>query len=100
MTTKTDSATAAGSRTESFKQQVAVLKIKEPNASRDTPLMYAGAALMVIGIVVSVIGYFMSHGTSNSLTQNDAVTIAIIGIPITVAGAALFLRYSMASFLR
>jgi energy-converting hydrogenase Eha subunit E len=100
MTTKTESAAATSSRTESFKQEVAVLKIKDPNAGRDTPLMYTGAALMVLGIVISVIGYFVSHGTSSPLTQNDAVTIAIIGIPISVAGAALFLRYSMGTFLR
>jgi hypothetical protein len=100
MTTKTDSAAVAGSRTETFKQEVAGLKIKDPSASKDTPYMYGGLALMVVGIAVSIIGYVVSHGTTSPLTQNDAVTIAIIGIPVTVAGAAIFLRFSMATFLR
>ena len=55
---------------------------------------------MVAGIVVSIIGFAMSHGTTSSLTQNDAVTVAIIGVGVTVAGAAIFLRYSFAQFLR
>ena len=101
MTTKTESSAApAGSRTESFKQEVKVLKIKDPNAGNDQKFMFGGLALMVIGIVVSIIGYTISHGTTSSLTQNDAVTIAIIGVGVTVAGAAVFLRYSMAQFLR
>ena len=100
MTTKTESPAVAGSRTETFKQEVADLRIKDPNASKDQPLMFAGLALMVVGIAISIIGYLVSHGTTSSLTQNDAVTIAILGIPVSVAGAAVFLRFSMAQFLR
>jgi hypothetical protein len=101
MTTKTETTAApAGSRTESFKQEVKVLKIKDPNAGNDKLFMMGGLALMVIGIVVSIIGYTVSHGTTSPLTQNDAVTIAIIGVGVTIAGAAVFLRYSMAQFLR
>ncbi len=100
MTTQTETPAAAASRTESFKQEVAELKIKDPNAGLDKTFMIGGLALMVVGIVVSIIGYVISHGTTNSLTQNDAVTIAIIGVGVTVAGAAVFLRYSFAQFLR
>jgi hypothetical protein len=101
MTTKTEpTAAAAGSRTESFKHEVKDLKIKDPNAGNDKLFMMGGLALMVAGIAISIIGYVVSHGTTSSLTQNDAVTIAIIGVPVTVAGAAIFLRYSMAQFLR
>ena len=42
----------------------------------------------------------MSHGTSNPLSQNDALVLAIGGLTAAVVGAALFLRYSLASFLR
>jgi hypothetical protein len=101
MTTKTESTAApAGSRTESFKQEVKVLKIKDPNAGNEKRFMIGGLGLMVIGIIVSILGYAVSHGTKSSLTQNDAVTIAIIGVGVTIAGAAVFLRYSMAQFLR
>jgi hypothetical protein len=55
---------------------------------------------MVVGVVVSIIGFVISHGTSNSLTQNDALTIAIVGISVTIAGGAFFVRYSFSSFMR
>jgi hypothetical protein len=101
MTTKTESTAApAGSRTESFKQEVKVLKIKDPNAGNDKAFMTGGLVLMAAGIIVSILGYVVSHGTTSSLTQNDAVTIAIIGVGVTIAGAAIFLRYSLAQFLR
>jgi hypothetical protein len=100
MTTQTETPAAAASRTETFKAEVADLKITDPNAGLDKPFMLGGLVLMVAGIVVSIIGFVISHGTTSSLTQNDAVTVAIIGVGITVAGAAIFLRYSFAQFLR
>jgi hypothetical protein len=69
-------------------------------SSRDSLLMKLSVLVMVIGIVVSVVGYFMSHGTNSTLTQNDALTISIIGISVTVAGGALFVRYSFSAFMR
>jgi hypothetical protein len=53
-----------------------------------------------VGVALSIIGFFISHGTTSTLTQNDSLTIAIIGVAVTVAGAAIFLRYSFAQFLR
>jgi membrane protein DedA with SNARE-associated domain len=50
--------------------------------------------------VLSLVGYFTSHGTTDPLAQNDATITAIIGLSITVAGGALFVRYSIAQFLR
>ena len=55
---------------------------------------------MVIGVIVTIVAYFMSHGTANPLEQNDAIVIAIIGLTTAVVGGALFLRYSIAAFLR
>jgi hypothetical protein len=102
MTTKTEatSDTTVGSRTESFKEEVRSLKIKDPNAGLDTLFLRVGIAAMVVGVVVSVISYFVSHGTNNSLEQNDALTIGMIGIAVTVLGGAVFLRYSFAAFMR
>jgi hypothetical protein len=42
----------------------------------------------------------MSHGTTNPLAQRDAITLALGGVAAAVVGAALFLRYSLAGFLR
>jgi hypothetical protein len=76
--------------------------VADPAASRgrDSLLLKLSVLVMVIGVAVSIVGYFISHNTSNSLTQNDALTIAIIGISVTVAGGAFFVRYSFSSFMR
>ncbi len=68
--------------------------------NRDSLWMWLSLIVMVLGIVVSVIGYFLSHNTSNTLSQNDALTIAIIGICVTVAGGVFFVRFSFSSFMR
>lgn len=102
MTTKTEPSpdSAAGSRAEAFKEEVNALKIKDPNASHDPLWQILGLVAMVAGVVVSVVGYFASHSTNNPGSLNDALTIAIIGVSITVAGGAIFLRYSFSAFLR
>ena len=110
MTTKTEAAPAspAGERAESFKGEVHSLKIKDPNAGREALYLKLGLAVMVIGVVVSILGYFVSHGTAsfvagnivNAGPLNDAQMVGMIGISLTIAGGAVFLRYSIASFLR
>ncbi len=87
-------------RVEQFKAEIADMHIKDPAAGRDAQLLKGGAVVMLVGIVVTIVAYFMSHGTSNPLTQNDAQTIGMIGIAVSVVGAAVFLRYSLAQFLR
>jgi TRAP-type C4-dicarboxylate transport system permease small subunit len=102
MTTRTEETPsgAVASRSEGFKEEVRSLKIKDPNAGRDALLLRVGVLAMVVGVVVAVVSYFVSHNTTNSLEQNDALTIGLIGIALTIAGAALFLRYSFAGFMR
>ena len=104
MTTKTDAspAPANGTRTDLFKEEVRSLKIKDPNAANDTLFMRLGLGVMVIGVALAIIGYFVSHNAANTATGtlNDAQEIGMIGIALTIAGGAVFLRYSLASFLR
>ena len=42
----------------------------------------------------------MSHGTSEPLEQRDAIILALIGVSVSVAGLAVFLRYSLGALLR
>jgi hypothetical protein len=55
---------------------------------------------MVAGLATTVLAYFGSHGTESSLSQRDYLIVAVIGLTLAVVGAALFLRYSIAQFLR
>jgi hypothetical protein len=87
-------------RVEQFKAEIAEMHLKDPAAGRDAQLLKGGMVLMLAGIVVAVVAYFMSHGTSDPLSQNDALTVGMIGIALAVVGGAVFLRYSLAQFLR
>ena len=87
-------------RVEQFQREIADMKLRNPATSRDRIWLGLGIALLVVGAVLAVIAYPMSHSTTNPLQQNDAITLALGGVASAVIGAALFLRYSVASFLR
>ena len=87
-------------RVEQFQKEIADMKLRDPATSRDRLWLGAGIALMVVGIVLAAIAYPMSHGTTNPLQQSDAITLALGGIAAAVVGGALFLRFSIAMFLR
>ena len=87
-------------RVDQFKQDIAAMQVRDPAAGRDRLFLRGGTTLMVIGIIVTIAGYVQSNGTTNPLAQSDATIIALIGVAICVVGAALFLRGSIAGFLR
>ncbi len=87
-------------RVEQFKQEINDMKVRDPSTGRDRVWLRVGIALMVVGLLATIGAYFMSHGTSNPLSQNDALVLAIGGMTAAIIGSALFLRYSLASFLR
>ena len=87
-------------RVDQFRTEIADMKLRDPATSRERLWLGLGIALMVIGAVLAGISYPMSHSTSNPLEQTDAITLALTGIAAVLIGGALFLRYSIASFLR
>jgi hypothetical protein len=95
---------AAGSgdskRVEEFKAEIADMRLRDPATGRDRQLLRLGVVLLAVGVVLTVVAYFMSHGTTNALAQRDAIILALAGVAVSIAGGALFLRYSLATFLR
>ena len=101
------SGSAAGEdRVARFRADVADMRLKDPKAGRERLWMFIGGTLMVIGVALAIIGYFQSHGataaynTEGPATQRDAILIALTGVTVSIVGAAIFLRYSLAQFLR
>jgi magnesium-transporting ATPase (P-type) len=87
-------------RVERFTAEIADMKLPDTSSSRDRTLLRVGVALMVVGVVMGVVAYVIGHGTTNPLQQRDAIVIALIGLTVAVVGAAVFVRYSIAQFLR
>lgn len=87
-------------RVEEFKAEIAALKVRDPATGRDRLWLRTGIGLMVIGLLIALAAYPFSHGTTNPLQQRDAISMALGGVAATVVGSAIFLRYSLAGFLR
>ncbi len=87
-------------RIEQFKADIAELRITDPSTARDRLAVRAGLGGLAAGIALPVSAYVMSHGTTNPLTQRDALVVALIGVSCTVAGMALYLKGALSGFLR
>lgn len=87
-------------RIEQFKADIADLRITDPSTARDQLAVRAGQASLVIGVVLPVVAYAMSHSTTNPLGQRDAIVLALLGVACAVAGGFLYLKGALAGFLR
>ncbi|MGQ0432849.1 MAG: hypothetical protein ACT452_10655 [Microthrixaceae bacterium] len=87
-------------RIEQFKADIADLRITDPSAARDQLAQRLGLVGLALGVVLPIVAYAMSHGTTNALTQRDAIVVALLGVACAVAGGALYLKGALAGFLR
>jgi peptidoglycan/LPS O-acetylase OafA/YrhL len=83
-----------------FRAEVAEMKVRDPSTGTDRLLARIGAAGLVGGIACGVVAWFVSHGTRNPLQQRDAIVLGLLGVTIAIVGAALWVKASLASFLR
>lgn len=91
-------------RVNQFKADVEAMKLKTGRASREAALQAVSAVLMLAGVVVGAVGYNASLNTDVStkgqLDSSSYLTLAVVGLAVTVAGTGMFIRYSLAKFLR
>ena len=94
-------------RAEQFKTEIAGLRLKTGRARVENLLQILGVVLMVAGIVIALVAYSASLNVTATpgsnvdvLDSNSYLPLAIAGLAISVTGGFLFLRYSLAKFLR
>ncbi|MDP9331767.1 MAG: hypothetical protein M3Q30_00425 [Actinomycetota bacterium] len=94
-------------RAEQFKAEISEMRLKTGRARVENLLQLLGAVLMVAGIAIALGAYSASlnvtatPGTNvDVLDSNSFTPLAIAGLATSVTGGFLFLRYSLAKFLR
>lgn len=101
METTTNTANAGnGNRIDQFKSEVTELNLKTGSASREKLLTVLGLLLMIAGIAGAFLAYVSSLNMDSALDVQSQIAYAVAFLTLTVAGAALFIRYSFAAFLR
>ena len=76
------------------------MRLRDPSTSRERLLLRGGVLLMIVGVGFAVASYFISHNTNDAALQRDMAVNGLIGVSLTVVGAAVFVRYSIAQFMR
>jgi hypothetical protein len=94
-------------RAEVFKAEIAEMKLKTGRSRAEGLLQILGVVLMAAGIAIALGAYAASlnvtatPGTNvDVLDSNSYAPLAITGVAISITGGFLFLRYSLARFLR
>jgi len=97
----------AQDRTEQFKAEIAEMKLKTGRTNIENVLQVLGVVLMVAGIAIALGAYkaclnvTATPGTNvDVLDSNSYLPLAVAGLALSVVGGFVFLRYSLAKFLR
>tara|TARA_Y100000741_G_scaffold113026_1_gene84810 strand:- start:1338 stop:1670 length:333 start_codon:yes stop_codon:yes gene_type:complete len=93
-------------RLNDFKDAVNSLNVKSGAPDRDKLYQRLGATLMISGILLAFVAYFVA-GAQNSgdlavdnIEHNEHIILAICGVSITVVGAAMFIKFGITRFMR
>jgi hypothetical protein len=102
-----DTSNPPNHRAEQFKAEIAEMRLKTGRANAERLLQILGVVLMVAGVALALGAYRASlnvTATPNTnvdvLNSNSYTPLAIAGLAMSVVGGFLFLRYSLARFLR
>ena len=94
-------------RVDQFKAEIAEMKLKTGRSRAEGLLQILGVILMAAGIAIALGAYAASlnvtatPGTNvDVLNSNSYTPLAIAGLATSITGGFLFLRYSLARFLR
>jgi membrane-associated HD superfamily phosphohydrolase len=86
-------------RIESFKTDIEDMKLKS-SSQKERGLQLLAVLLMVGGVITAFSAYFSSTHQDDFRDQNELIILAIASLTLVLIGAVMFVRYSMAKFLR
>lgn len=87
-------------RAQRFREEVAKLRTRTDTTAVERRMLRAGWVLMALGVAVCLAAWLSSMSQAYMEDQLESIVLAISGLGLVVAGAAVFLRYSLGRFLR
>lgn len=92
-------------RVAEFTTEIESLKLKASSATGEKRLLALGITALVAGIVLTVVGAIEVSGAGSvgdpaSDQRAFLATATLLGLALIIAGAAFFIRYSLARYLR
>ena len=87
-------------RRQEFESEVAGLKVRTSVNQTDARNAKAGIALAIVGVILCVVAFIGSRGSTNGLAQNDFIILSVGGLALTVLGSIIWLRFSLGQLLR
>jgi len=88
-------------RIQTFTEEIGELKLRGARADRERWLLAIGTVALIAGVAMAIVGGFQASGTTEMGDQIAFLaTGTLIGLALVIAGTALFVRYSLARFMR
>ena len=88
-------------RLDEFHAELARLRVKRGSRDDEQRLLFAGIVLMPLGLVLVLVGYLGASSTTDFSAQVPyLLSGGVLGLGLTIVGAALVLRYSLGRYLR
>jgi len=89
-------------RIDEFRSEIDGLKLKGSSGEGEQKLLLVGVVLVVIGVVLALFGAIQVGNSGGSPADQRAYMAqgSFVGIALIIAGAALFVRYSLGRYLR
>jgi hypothetical protein len=89
-------------RIEQFRTEIEELRLKGSDGTSERWMLVIGSLLMVAGVVLGILGAVNTINAGDSPADQRAFMASgsFLGIVLVIAGAALFVRYSLGRYLR
>jgi len=88
-------------RIDEFKKEIADMRVRPPEDSAERVWLIAGLVLPLLGLGAIVLGWWGASGSAYPADQLPyVISGGLLGVGLIVAGAALFVRYSMTRYMR
>ncbi len=89
-------------RIEQFRTEVDGLKLKGSSGEGEHRLLIVGVVLTVVGVGLAILGAVQVGASGGSPADQRAYMAqgSFLGLALIIAGVALFVRYSLARYLR